>query len=128
MKLYQELAMAHMAYWNSVKSGNSEWTDRWFDKIEKIVNSLPHGSGIDGETKFNFDMSNDDKLVINSSYHCMNDAGYYDGWIDFSIIITPDWTGPNVVISGRFRAKYADVKDYLEELFYNALVEEFEEE
>lgn len=71
----------------------------WMDDMQELADkhilaNLPHGSGIDGTwlsyidfkriRRYKFTMN---KLVCTNSIHCLNENGYYDGWIDFSIII-----------------------------------------
>ena len=123
-KFYQELAHYFNAYNNCIKIGNKEYETIHRQNIEQMIDSLPHGSGIDGKTEFNFNKSRENKLIIDSSYHCMDQNGYYDGWIDFSIIITPSLLFDiNIVITGKFRKKYESVKEYLEETFQYSLTE-----
>ena len=115
-KKYIELAKAIAAKANCIKSGNVRWFDRWDDTINSIINSLPHGSGIDSDITL-MDVSTGEKIVIESSYHCMNEGGYYDGWINFRLTITGSLMfGFNLNITGNF-GKYQDVKDYLHEIF-----------
>jgi hypothetical protein len=121
MKKYQELAGRFTAYKNCLKSNNKEWEEKHYSKIEEIINSLPHGSGIDGKTEFDFDNSKSDKLIINSSYHAMDENGFYDRWIDFSLIITPSLQfGFNLTITGKF-GRNQEIKEYLLDIFHSAL-------
>ena len=127
-KVYQQLASSFNAMQNCEKSGNNEWYYKHEDTIHDIEkNNLPSGSGIDSGTQFDFDKSTDNKLVLNSSYHCMDEFGYYDGWIDFTVTVKPSLIhGLDINISGRFsdrNGKYADLKDYLLDTFYTALTE-----
>jgi len=123
-KFYQELAHYFNAYNNCIKIGSKEYETIHRQNIEQMIDSLPHGSGIDGKTEFNFNKSRENKLIIDSSYHCMDQNDYYDGWIDFSIIITPSLLFDiNIVITGKFRKKYESVKEYLEETFQYSLTE-----
>ena len=115
-KKYIEIAKAIAAKANCIKSGNEEWFDKWDDKINSIINSLPHGSGIDSDITL-MDVSTGEKIVIESSYHCMNENGCYDSWINFRLTITGSLMfGFNLNITGNF-GKYQDVKDYLHEIF-----------
>jgi len=51
--------------------------------IATIAERLPHGSGIDGD--WAIDILGNGNLIISSSYHAMDDDGFYDGWADFSV-------------------------------------------
>lgn len=124
-RVYQQLAQAVGAWRNCVKSGNEVWRERWQERIDQLIGNLPHGSGVDGETSFDYDTSKEDKLVIRSSFHFMNDNGMYDGWADFSLVITPSLQfGMSLHVGGAFPKRHQDVKDYLHETFSYALNEE----
>lgn len=87
------------------------------EHIEKQY--LPHGSGIDCGCKINIEKSNSNKIVIDFSFHHMDENGYYDGWTDHSIIITPSlYFDYDMKITGKNR-NY--VKDYLTENFSSHL-------
>ena len=115
-KLYQELASSFIAYNNCIASNNTEWEEKHYDKILNLIDSLPHGSGIDGKTELDFNKSNNNKLVINSEFHVMDENGYYDGWINFSLTVEPSWNGVDISIKGNF-GKHQELKDYLVETF-----------
>jgi hypothetical protein len=126
MRIYQALAGHFIAYLNCLEKGNSEWQEKHKEKIEEIVEKyLPHGSGIDNGNSFDFDNSREDKLIINSSYHRMDENGFYDGWIDYQVVIRPSLTanGINLDVKGRF-GKHQDLKDYLGDIYYEALTAE----
>ena len=86
-----------------------------WEKIRSFIVLLPSGNGIDDGVKFCPDISTPTKLVFSFSYHHMNDSGYYDGWTNHNVIITPCFgesfdikiTGPNK----------NDCKDYFYDLF-----------
>jgi len=123
-KFYQELAHYFNAYNNCIKNGNKEYETIHRQNIEQMIDLLPHGSGIDGKTEFNFNKSRENKLIIDSSYHCMDQNGFYDGWVDFSIMITSSLIFEvDIVITGKFCKKYESVKDYLQETFQYTLTE-----
>ena len=95
---------------------NTVWYDRHEDQIiNTLLEALPHGSGID--CKWGFDITNK-AIYCRNSYHVMNDGGYYDGYIDFAVIIKTSHRTINsklsYTISGRF-GKHQDIKDYLYE-------------
>ena len=95
------------------------WFDRWEDRIESLVREfMPSGSGFDSGTKIDLDASHAEKLVFTTSYHHLNEAGYYDGWTEHVVTVTPSFSGFNLRISGRNRN---DVKDYIGETFHYAL-------
>lgn len=107
------------------------WFEKWSDLIDHCEKEhLPSGSGIDSGCTIDRDYSTDEKIIITSSYHAMNENGYYDGWIDFTVTVKPSFiSGINLKITGRF-GKYADLKEYLYDVFGTALtakVDEFTE-
>ena len=115
--LYRKLAQYIEARENCIKNKNDDWTDKWDEKIDKIINNLPHGSGIDGKTEIDLEKSNSNRIVINSEFHHMNDGGFYDGWTNFTIVIKPSLAHLfELQIKGKF-GKYQDTRGYLEELF-----------
>ena len=86
-----------------------------YEIYEKIVNEfeskLPKGSGICG-TKI---IKATNKIIeIKTSYHHMDEHGFYDGWTEHKIKIVPTFSGEYINISGRNRN---DIKDYLHEIF-----------
>jgi hypothetical protein len=122
-KVYQELATAIDARLRCVESGNTEWYTRWTDRIESIAQVyLPHGSGFDSGTTVNLDKSTRNRIVLDTSYHHMDESGYYSGWTDHQVIVTPDFvTGFDIRITGRNRN---DWKDYAYQVFESVLSEE----
>ena len=83
---------------------------------------MPSGSGFDSGTKFDFDKSTPNKLVFQTSYHHMNQNGYYDGWTEHTITVTPSLQfGFDAVIGGRDRNGW---KEYAYEVVNGCLNEE----
>lgn len=127
--IYRELASLFQAYLNCANNDNVDsltgmpWRMRHRESIDCIVHDfLPSGSGIDCGTKFDFDASNPDKLVLTFSYHHMNDGGMYDGWTEHTAIVRPSLVHEFIVnISGRDRNQ---IKDYLGDLYHEALRQE----
>ena len=119
-KVYQKLARTIDARQNCLESGNTEWYDIHGAVIDHIVNKyLPSGSGIDSGCTI--DNERHEILYIESSYHTMDENGFYGHWIDFMVKVKPSLQfGINLTISGPF-AKHPGLKDYLYELFYHAL-------
>ncbi len=127
-KVYKKLAQYYAARLRCIKNpdGNN-WGDKHGREIEKIIKDFfPHGSGIDNGCFFDFEKSNGERLVLNSSFHCMDNNGYYAGWIDFSVIVTPSLEmGFYLRIKGNFGRYNQDLKNYLQELFYDCCVKEY---
>jgi len=71
--------------------------------VQKLLDKLPHGSGIDGKHWLVLEESNVNKIVIGGSYHKMNENGLYDGWISYRVIIVPSFINDyDIRIRGRF--------------------------
>ena len=123
MKLYQQLATSLQAMLNCVDSNNQEWLVRHRENIDQIVRDhMPSGSGVDTGTAMCIEQSTPNKLVFSFSFHHMNVDGYYAGWTDHTVTVTPDLaSGFDLKISGRDRE---GIKDYLAELFHSALSQE----
>lgn len=82
---------------------------------------MPSGAGIDNGTTLDFEASRPDRLVFNTSFHHMSDVGYYDGWTEHTVIVTPSLAlGFEIRITGRDRN---EIKDYLTDLYHCALGE-----
>lgn len=101
-----------------------EWSKRHEDRILAIVKEhLPSGSGFDSGTNFDFDKSKPEKLVFNTHFHHMDTIGYYNGWTEHSVIVTPAFHGFNLRVTGK---NTNDIKEYIGYVFYNALSEDCE--
>jgi hypothetical protein len=99
---------------------HAEWFDKHEDKILALVKEhMPSGSGFDSGTTIDFDASHAEKLVFSMSFHHMNNNGYYDGWTEHTVTVTPSFQGINLRISGRNRN---DIKEYIHETFMYALM------
>src|SRR3990167_4042165 len=127
IKVYQELARSFVAMENCRKDLNDTWYDRHEERIEFIIkNIFPHGSGIDGKTEIVLEKCNENRLIFSSGYHCMDQNGYYDNWVNFTIKVIADLSfGYRLQIVGNFK-RYWHVKDYLHELYTYALDQEFD--
>ena len=123
---YQFIAQCFDAYLNCIKSGNKEWEARHKETIEQICKDVfPHGSGLDGDhCTLDFDRSKPNKLVFRLDFHHMNENGYYDGWSEHELIVTPSLAnGYDMRITGRNRN---DIKEYLYEVCSEALDEKLD--
>jgi hypothetical protein len=89
--------------------------------IEKLKDELPHGSGIDSD--WVIEAGDNGKIYAYNSYHCMDEYGFYDGWLDFYLIIPDDnlidfklkFQGLNH--NGYYRVNKYMLRDYLVDLF-----------
>lgn len=99
--------------------------------LKDLIDELPHGSGIDCDWHVTGERPGGEhgckKLILRNSYHHMDECGGYDGWTDFKVTVTGDLLSDiDVLVQGRFPAKYADTRDYLCEILTHALKEEVE--
>ncbi len=133
-KLYQKIAQIAdarntCAQADIIKKTNDGelWEDRHEESLIELTNNyLPSGSGIDSGCEIDLKKSGQNKIVINSSYHAMNEHGYYDGWYDFKVTVKSHLILEiDLKITGKF-GKYGDVKEYLYDIFHHALLQEIE--
>lgn len=123
-KLYKQIASTLNAFHNCQKTGNTEWEEKHKEKLESYNDNLPHGSGFDSGCKIDIDNSTDNKIIIYTSYHFMNESGMYDGWKDYKITITASLCNDfDLTITGSNRQ---DIKYYMYETFDYLLREEVE--
>lgn len=128
MKVFQKIARNLATL--SRESTPIEWKDRAENSIFEIEKEyLPSGSGFDSGCTVNLDKSRPDKLIIETPYHCMNDAGYYDYWVYPCVIVKPslqfnfsfdiNWKG--------YRGKYKELlTDYIVDCVYESLTKDIE--
>jgi len=122
MKLYQQLAVLVQARLNCIETKNTEWLDRHEASIDELVKTyMPTGSGFDSGTMLDLGVSGPDRLVFRTSFHHMNENGYYDGWSEHDIIVTASLAfGFNLRITGQDRDQ---IKDYIADCFSTSLDE-----
>ena len=122
--IIKKIASSFQAMLNCEESCNVEWYEKHRDKIELLCkNYLPHGSGFDCGTRFDFDASNPNKLVFVTDFHHMDENGYYDGWsYACKIVVVADFSdiGFNIKITG-IRRKNRIYLDYWYNTFYSEL-------
>lgn len=114
----QAIASTLQARKNCERSGNREWETRHGERLDKLVDCLPSGSGIDNGTTLDRERTTASKIVMTAGYHHMNDGGYYDGWTHHTITILPGFDGISVSVSGRNRNQ---IKEYLSDVYHAAL-------
>jgi hypothetical protein len=109
---------------NGLKTGDVKQSEEWFNRHEETIESLvrdhmPSGSGFDSGTKIDLDASHADKLVFTTLFHHMDEYGYYDGWTEHTVTVTPSLANRyHIRISGRNRN---DIKDLIHEAFSHSL-------
>ena len=123
MKAYRKIASLLTAIENCKITGNAEWEKRHFITIERIIKDhFPSGSGFDSGTTLDMGESNGEKLVFYTSFHHMDENGFYDGWTEHKVIVTPSLSfGYNLRITGKDRN---DIKEYIADCFIEALERE----
>jgi hypothetical protein len=97
-----------------------EWSTRWQDRLDAMLQALPHGSGLDTDWHYDVDKCNAERVTLTTSFHNMNANGYYDGWSDLVITIKPSLIHG---ITLRITGGNADLKDYLYDILTCALCE-----
>lgn len=120
--LYVKLACLVRAYRHCVKRGIPAANDHE-EAIERLVKErLPSGSGFDAGCALDLEASTPSCLVIRTSYHHMNDDGYYDGWTDHTVKVRAvlDW-GMDLSVSGKDRNQ---IKEYIGDVFHADLSKE----
>lgn len=123
--LLNEIVSTLVAYKNCIVKGNAEWEEKHKQKLYKLNDLLPRGSGFDSGTKIDFS-STQNKLKLTTSFHHMNENGMYDGWTGHTITIVPDLLfGVTMKISGQNKN---DIKDYMYETFDYCLNQEMTED
>lgn len=115
-RLIQDIAQTCDAYHRCVKENNTLWRDNYYETLKHFArNELPRGSGIDCGTKIDIDRSTGNRVVLTTSFHHMDENGYYDGWTEHTIYITPSFDGIDLRITGSNRNQ---IKDYLYDCYY----------
>jgi hypothetical protein len=111
---------------NCQRTGNAEWFQRHTARIARIeLDLLPRGSGIDMGATVDLDKSTGERVVIRVPFHRMSPNGYYVGWCDYTVTVTPTFSGFHTRVTGR---DYNDLKSYLGDLFAEVLARPMPEE
>lgn len=110
---YSELAQA--IHWYNDITDNSEWKTKAEEKIHALERQLPSGSGFDNGSRVNLGLSKSQRIVIDTAFHHMDENGYYDGWTEHQVIVTPCLKyGYSIRITGRNRN---GIKEYIFDRF-----------
>lgn len=96
------------------------------EELEEVIrNTAPHGSGINyGYNSIrveHYSKDNENKIIFENAYHCMDDNGYYDGIIPFRVVIGADLTPAihfvGLTSAGKYRVNKYDLRPYLEDIY-----------
>lgn len=117
--LYREFASILQAIKNCRQRGNDGPLSNHANNIQSLMEYLPSGSGIDNGVKLDLDDSQAERLVFHFSYHNMNEDGYYEGWDDYTMIVTPSLQfGFNLEFRGDgVKEENDDLIDHFHEMF-----------
>ncbi len=117
-ELYVSMARAVSARRRCLESGN-DYAAEWDKRLKEWADRFPSGSGFDSGTELDLDASTGEKLVFHTSFHHMNDGGFYDGWTEHTVTVRPSLEmGIRLTVSGRDRN---DIKNYIHEMFNDIL-------
>lgn len=117
-KLYVEIASTLTSLANCEQIPNHNWAPIWTQRLKDLLEYMPNGSGFDTGTEIDRSASNG-KLVFTTSFHHMNDVGFYDGWTDHRVTVEPHLVhGFTLRISGKNRN---GIKDYIHDVFSGCL-------
>lgn len=125
MKRYQKIAqtIGCIVRCEARPEQYGEWIQKHKDALRDLLSSSPSGSGFDEGARLSGN-STEEKLIFETSFHHMNDVGYYTGWTSHLVTLTPSFVyGFNLKVSGR---NHREIKDYIGEVFHNWLSEEME--
>ena len=90
---------------------------------DKILQLLPNGSGFNCAWRSR-ELKNG-KLVFSSSFQCMNDTGYYDGYADFSVTLAPSRPLDFVLAfhgrASQYKSKRYQLREFIEDEIHWAL-------
>lgn len=102
-------------------NNNQEWATKHANALLELMASAPHGSGIDRGTRLSTE-ANSEHLQFEVAYHHMNDGGYYDGWTEHVLHVTPSFEHGFIC---RFTGSNRnDIKSYLSDVYNDWLGEE----
>lgn len=112
----QAIASTHASRTNCANSGNTEWEERWDTYLSELLELLPSGSGFDNGTTLKNVFPR--AIEFATAFHHMNDGGFYDGWTEHLVVVTADFDGFTVTVTGRNKR---DIKEYIADVFHAAL-------
>ncbi len=121
MNVLEAMAAAYQALENCLVNGNTLWASRWSDRITQLAQLLPSGSGFDNGSHIVEGAFKPAVCAFRTSFHHMDENGYYDGWTDHTVRVHAELLGLRIAVSGPNRN---DIKDYIAEAFHGVLTAE----
>lgn len=100
------------------KSEANEVLDAWFEHLESLDNLLPSGGGFDNGVNLIVYDFKPNRLVFQADFHHMNQDGFYTGWTEHKVIVTPAFNGIEIRVTGRNKN---EIKEYIAETIGQAL-------
>lgn len=127
MKIYQHIAAELFRIKNceglNTENARINMADA-FHKLRELNHELPSGSGFDSGSEIDVAESDENELIITTSFHHMDECGGYDGWTEHSITVRPSLLfGIVVDVDGENRN---DIHEYICDTFREALEREME--
>lgn len=98
---------------------NTVNTDYEYDLETLVKGFMPSGNGIDCGTKLDIEKSTPTKLVFTFDYHHMNEHGFYCGWSNHKLIVTPRFEDFSMRIIGQHPSRQRWDTDWFHDYLYN---------
>ena len=114
MRVITELAKAI----NWLPNAKNEYEQVAKSNIDTLIGFLPTGSGFDNGIKLN-EKTTPNRIIFDSSFHHMNENGFYDGWSAFKVIVTPSFVCDfDIKVTGVNTTRKYFNKDFKEYIAY----------
>lgn len=113
MELYRELAMRSEALQRIER--DHPYYSKHLERLEELINKLPHGSGFDGEWDIEYiDKHGREGLKLQINFAFMDQNGFYDCYRDLLFTVTPSLIHGFNLSLYHIPAKHAaNYKDYI---------------
>jgi len=124
-KVISQLATAFAAWHRAEDLGLPFVSEKHAEMLHFIEHHLlPRGSGFDSGCHLDYEVSTPNRIVIQADFHHMNGNGFYTGWTEHTVVITPSLAfGFEVKVTGQNQNL---IKDYIADVFIQALMHEFD--
>ena len=124
--LIDTIAMECQRHYNLSKMANvlrdvpaQERADNCRFSMGGLEDFLPSGAGFDNGTDIVLERSGLTQVFLTTSFHHMNDVGFYTQWSSHDVIIRPRFgLGFEITVRGR---NVREIKDYIADTFTAAL-------